>query len=64
MYLLPGNPFSHAVEAYRDSGDSAMCKPLASPAHPLYSKGLIFFYILGPRPSGFFILGPRPSVDS
>ena len=31
MYLLPGNPFSHAVEAYRDSGDSAMCKPLASP---------------------------------
>jgi len=20
MYLLPGNPFSHAVEAYRDSG--------------------------------------------
>ena len=24
MYLLPGNPFSHAVEAYRDSG-VALC---------------------------------------
>ena len=22
MYLLPGNPFSHAVEAYRDSGEA------------------------------------------
>ena len=24
MYLLPGNPFSQAVEAYRDSGE-ALC---------------------------------------
>ena len=22
MYLLPGNPFSHAVEAYRVSGEA------------------------------------------
>ena len=26
MYLLPGNPFSHAVEAYRDSGEALRSK--------------------------------------
>ena len=28
MYLLPGNPFSHAVEAYRDSGEALCPKSL------------------------------------
>ena len=35
MYLLPGNPFSQAVEAYRDSGE-ALC-----------SKGM---HVVPPRP--------------
>ena len=26
MYLLPGNPFSQAVEAYRDSGEALLFK--------------------------------------
>ena len=31
MYLLPGNPFSHAVEAYRDSGEGRCA---SHPQHP------------------------------
>ena len=35
MYLLPGNPFSHAVEAYRDSGDALCSKRLHHLPTPL-----------------------------
>ena len=36
MYLLPGNPFSHAVEAYRDSGEALCSKGMhAVPLPPL-----------------------------
>ena len=31
MYLLPGNPFSHAVEAYRDSGGENLPSILQGP---------------------------------
>ena len=33
MYLLPGNPFSHAVEAYRDSGEARCPKSLQAVPH-------------------------------
>ena len=34
MYLLPGNPFSHAVEAYRDSGEARCPKSLQAVPRP------------------------------
>ena len=34
MHLLPGNPSSHAVEAYRDSGEALRSKPPAASALP------------------------------
>ena len=34
MYLLPGNPFSHAVEAYRDSGEARCAKSLHTATVP------------------------------
>ena len=37
MYLLPGNLFSHAVEAYRDSGEGR-CANHAAIARPLYGQ--------------------------
>ena len=34
MYLLPGNPFSQAVEAYRDTGEAPCVKSLQAVAPP------------------------------
>ena len=34
MYLLPGNPSSHAVEAYRDSGEARCAKSLHTATPP------------------------------
>ena len=37
MYLLPGNPFSHAVEAYRVSGEARCPNLLSILPGPLWS---------------------------
>ena len=34
MYLLPGNPFSQAVEAYRDSGEALCSKGMQAVTPP------------------------------
>ena len=34
MYLLPGNPFSQAVEAYRDSGEALCSKGVQAVPRP------------------------------
>ena len=34
MYLLPGNPFSQAVEAYRASGEALYSKGMQAVTHP------------------------------
>ena len=34
MYLLPGNPSSHAVEPYRDSGEARCAKSLHTAVPP------------------------------
>ena len=34
MYLLPGNPFSQAVEAYRDSGEALCSKGMQAVPRP------------------------------
>ena len=38
MYLLPGNPFSQAMEAYRDSGE-ALCSKGMQAVTPRLSTG-------------------------
>ena len=37
MYLLPGNPFSQAVEAYRDSGEALCSKGMQALTPPFIS---------------------------
>ena len=41
MYLLPGNPSSHAVEAYRDSGEARCAKSLHTATLPFKGEGLV-----------------------
>ena len=44
MYLLPGNPFSQAVEAYRDSGEVLCSKGMQAVPRPFrfYYKYTVF----------------------
>ena len=41
MYLLPGNPFSQAVEAYRDSGEALCSKGMHAVPPPFEITGNI-----------------------
>ena len=68
MYLLPGNPFSQAVEAYRDSGEAERfiqstqraCKPchppiaLAMPPQCPHSRRTYKVRLRGARHPGAF----------
>ena len=45
MYLLPGNPFSHAVEAYRDSGRARCPNYLQQAPTPFIYSCNLYAYI-------------------
>ena len=45
MYLLPGNPFSQAVEAYRDSGEALCSKGVQAVPRPFSIGGMFVFLV-------------------
>ena len=53
MYLLPGNPLSQAVEAYRDSGEALCSKGMQAVPRPFrYERVTTTRYDLFGRPCG------------
>ena len=46
MYLLPGNPVSQAVEAYRDSGEALCSKGMQAVLPPFTSEASRLYVIV------------------
>ena len=45
MYLLPGNPFLQAVEAYRDSGEALCSKGMQAVTPPFIEPLSLFAFM-------------------